>query len=309
MLPSLPVRAYSGSNTPKAVILPQHIGVIGFPLRHTLSPIFQQAALDFYGLDIRYEAWETPPDRLPQVVASLRRPDRLGMNVTIPHKQAVAALLDRIDPVAAAIGAVNTVAKADGVLVGYNTDCTGFIDALRADGGFEPAGRSALVLGAGGSARAVVYGLLTAGALRVGIAARRPEAAVELQRAFAAGVGRDRTVVEPWGAAIEARLPAYDLVVNTTSMGMLHGAAAAESPLGGVRIPSGVLVYDLVYNPSETPLMRQARAAGARAAGGLSMLVYQGAVGFELWTGRKPPLELMMQAARRALYGTDPAQQ
>ncbi|MEK7216593.1 MAG: shikimate dehydrogenase [Chloroflexota bacterium] len=285
--------------------MPQHIGVIGFPLRHTLSPIFQQAALDFYGLDIRYEAWETPPDRLPQVVVSLRRPDRLGMNVTIPHKQAVAALLDRIDPVAAAIGAVNTVAKADGALVGYNTDCTGFIAALRADGGFDPGGRSALVLGAGGSARAVVYSLLTSGAARIGIAARRPEAAVEVQRAFAGSEGREQLVVEPWGEAVEARLPAYDLVVNTTSMGMLHGAAETESALHGMRLPPGVLVYDLVYNPSETPLMRQARAAGARAVGGLSMLVYQGAAGFELWTGRKPPLETMMQAARRALYGPD----
>ncbi len=284
----------------------QHIGVIGFPLRHTLSPVFQQAALDFYGLDIRYEAWETPPDRLPEVVASLRGPSRLGMNVTIPHKQAVVPLLDRVDPTAVAIGAVNTVAKSQDVLVGYNTDCTGFIEAVRSDGGFEPAGKAVLVLGAGGAARAVVFGLLTSGVARIGVAARRAEAAAALRRAFVGPEGGDRLVVEPWGGDIEARLDAYDLVVNTTSMGMRHGAAEKQSPLDGVRIPPRLLVYDLVYNPSETPLMRQARAAGAPAFGGLSMLVYQGAAGFELWTGRKPPLETMIEAARRALYGPTP---
>lgn len=286
--------------------MPQHIGVIGFPLRHTLSPVFQQAALDFYGLDIRYEAWETPPDRLPETVASLRDPSRLGMNVTIPHKQAVVPLLDRVDPTAAAIGAVNTVAKSHDVLVGYNTDCTGFIKAVRSDGGFEPAGKAVLVLGAGGAAGAVVFGLLTSGVARIGIAARRAEAAAALRRAFVGPEGGDRLVVEPWGGDIEARLDAYDLVVNTTSMGMLHGGAEKQSPLDGVRIPPRLLVYDLVYNPSETPLMRQARAAGAPAFGGLSMLVYQGAAGFELWTGRKPPLETMIGAARRALYGPTP---
>jgi shikimate dehydrogenase len=279
----------------------QYVGVIGYPLRHTLSPVFQQAGLDELGLDVRYQAWETPPAALSGAVAALRGPDRMGMNVTIPHKQAVIPLLDRVDVTAQAIGAVNTVAKVAGALVGYNTDCTGFLRALRQDGGFEPAGRRALVLGAGGAARAVLYALIDAGAARVGVAARRRDQAAAAIEYFGRGGAAAPLVNESWG--LPDLVTEYDLVVNTTPMGMLHGAGEHASPLAGVDLPAGVFVYDLVYNPSETPLLRQARAAGARNLGGLSMLVYQGAVGFEYWTGRPAPVATMLTAARRALYG------
>lgn len=280
----------------------QYVGVIGYPLRHTLSPVFQQAGLDALGLDVRYQAWETPSEALPAVVTALRVPERLGMNVTIPHKQAVMSYLDRVDMTAQAIGAVNTVAKVAGHLVGYNTDCTGFLQALRQDGGFDPAGARALVLGAGGAARAVLYALLNAGAARVGVAARRSDQATSLIDHFSATAAAAPLALERWGHP--DLVTGYDLVVNTTPIGMLHGGDEPASPLAGVDLPPGVFVYDLVYNPSETPLLRQARAAGARNLGGLSMLVYQGAVGFEYWTGRAAPIATMLAAARRALYGS-----
>ncbi|HLC30336.1 MAG TPA: shikimate dehydrogenase, partial [Dehalococcoidia bacterium] len=150
----------------------QYIGLIGYPLGHSVSPVFQQKALDYYDLDICYQAWETPPEELADVAASLNHPDRLGMNVTVPHKEAVLAFVDRTDEAATVSRAVNTIVKEKGSLVGYNTDSSGFLRALREDGGFDPKGTKVLVLGAGGAARGVVYALFTAGAGFLGIAGR-----------------------------------------------------------------------------------------------------------------------------------------
>lgn len=282
----------------------QYIGLIGYPLGHAISPAFQQAALDHYGLDVCYQAWETPPEDVPAVLASLRGPDRLGMNVTVPHKESVVSLLDRTDEAASTIGAVNTVAKENGRLVGYNTDCTGFLRALREDGGVDPQGARALVLGAGGAARAVVYALVTAKADFIAVAGRNGKLVRIMVDSFKTTAERHgvRVSVGEWrreGMAVA--LPWYDLVVNATPMGMLHSPAEGESPLEGVDITPKSFVYDLVYNPAETPLLRQARAAGCRTLGGLPMLVYQGAEAFRLWTGREPPLEMMFAAARKAL--------
>ena len=282
----------------------QHLGIIGYPLAHTLSPLFQQAALDHYGLDVQYQVWETLPDRVGDVVASLRRPERLGMNVTVPHKEAVAPFLDRFDVTAEAIGAVNTVVKQDGQLAGYNTDCTGFLRALQADGGYNPSGVRALVLGAGGAARAVAYALLEAEVSFLGIAARRLQQSRALRSSFNALAQQHHVTVftEEWATQNYAlAVPTYDLIVNTTTMGMRHNAAEGESPLTGVNINTSSFVYDLVYNPEETPLLRQAQQAGCRTLGGLPMLVYQGAAAFELWTGKDAPIEVMRTAAQHAL--------
>ena len=282
----------------------QYIGLIGYPLGHSISPVFQQAALDHYGLDIRYQAWETPPDEVPAVVASLRLPDRLGMNVTVPHKETVLPLLDRTDPAATAIRAVNTVVKENGLLVGYNTDCTGFLQALREDGGVNPQDTKALILGAGGAARAVLYALITAKAGLVAVTGRNGERARIMVQGFMKTAQEHgvRVTTEQWGSeGVAASLSEYDIVVNTTPMGMLHSPAEGESPLAGIAIPPKTFVYDLVYNPSETPLLRQAREAGCQTLGGLPMLVYQGAAAFQLWTGQEAPLDVMFAAARKAL--------
>ena len=281
-----------------------YLGIIGYPLGHTLSPVFQQAALDHYGLDVRYEVWETPPDRLLDVVSSLRRNDRLGMNVTVPHKESVIPLLDGLDDTARSIGAVNTVVKRDGRLVGYNTDCIGFLRALQEDGGFDPAGCRVLVLGAGGAARAVVYGLLTANVGFLGIAARRLQQSRALRTSFGDLALEQHITVftEEWGApSMSLAVATYDLIINTTPMGMLHSTSESESPLAGLDINPKSMVYDLVYNPEQTPLLKQAQKAGCKTLGGLAMLVYQGAAAFELWTGKEAPIEVMRTAAKQAL--------
>lgn len=282
-----------------------HVGLIGYPLGHSVSPAFQQAAFNHYGMDWRYNRWETPPDQVGEFITLLRSGDRVGSNVTVPHKQAVVPLLDALDDTAAAIGAVNTIVREpDGRLRGYNTDCTGFVRALREQGGFLPAGKNVLLLGAGGSARAVVYALLKAEVGTLGIANRTLARAEAVAQSFARLAAEQAvalyTVDEDSAHFDEALLQAH-LVVNSTSIGMWHGPAEGRSPLDGHALRPGALIYDLVYNPEQTPLLLQAQAAGCPTLGGLAMLVYQGAEAFERWTGKPAPIEVMFKTAREAL--------
>lgn len=274
-------------------------GVIGYPLQHSVSPAMHQAAFDALGLRVAYERWETPPDRLEWRIASLRHQGMLGASVTVPYKESVLWLVDELDDLARKTGAVNTVVNRAGRLFGYNTDAPGFLRALTEDARFEPKGKRVLLLGAGGAARAVGIGLLQSGVASLAIANRTQARAEALRQALLSTGTTDGAVISvlPWGA-----LPnAPDLIVNATSIGMRHSSAEGQSPVSTSQISSGSLVYDLVYNPPETPLLKAARQAGARTLGGLPMLVYQGAMAFELWTGRKPPLDVMFHAARQAL--------
>ena len=272
------------------------VGIVGYPLHHSVSPAFQQAALDHLRIDARYIAWETPPDALAERMESLRGPGLLGANVTVPHKQAVVSFLDEVSQAAQDTGAVNTIVNEDGRLTGHNTDVTGFLRALQADAGFQAQGKRVLVLGAGGSARAVVYGLLKQGAGRVSIANRTLERAHRLIQAL--GSPRNAEAA-PLGMTETSN--GWDLIVNCTTLGMRHAPGEKETPLPSHAIPANSLVYDLVYNPEETPLLQAAAKAGARTLGGLPMLIYQGVEAFRLWTGREAPVEVMFQAARRAL--------
>jgi len=277
------------------------VGVIGYPLGHSISPAFQQAALDALGLDVRYERWETPPECLAETVASLRQPDRLGANVTVPYKEAVIPLLDELDPLARQVGAVNTIVHRDGRLTGHNTDVTGFLRAL-GELGFQVRGARALILGAGGAARAVALALVREGAAMVVLANRTYHRAFEVAEALRP-LAR-RTVVRAIPLTLAALQQAglvWDLIVNCTTLGMPGGLDADKSPLPAELIPEKALVFDLVYGPRPTPLVRLAQERGARATDGLAMLVYQGAESFALWTGREAPIEVMMEAARRAL--------
>ena len=279
------------------------LGVIGYPLRQSISPAFQQAALDHLGLDARYERWEIPPDQLAGRIGELRSPELLGFNVTVPHKEAVFALLDEASVEARSIGAVNVVVHGGGRLVGHNTDAGGFLRALREDGGCDPQGLHALVLGAGGGARAVCFALLRAGASLLTIANRTEGRAGAVVEAMGGQAGGMRTIPLERGSlsAVLRGRPAVELIVNCTTLGMRHGPTPDASPLEVDLISPGALVYDLIYNPRETPLLQGARQAGARSLDGLPMLVHQGAEAFRLWTGREPPVEVMFQAARRAL--------
>jgi len=275
----------------------QVVGLIGYPLRHSISPRFQQAGFDYLGLAVEYQAWETPPERVAEILERVRRPDCLGINVTVPHKQAVMDRLDAVDEAAATIGAVNTIRNEAGRLRGFNTDLAGFLRPLD-EAGVDLKGARAVVVGAGGAARAVAFALAGAGAAELTLAARRPEPA----EALASEVG-GRAQGRVRALALSAVAPGYDLLVNCTSVGMLHAAGEGQSPLRREQIDPGALVYDLVYNPPLTPLLGLARAVGARTLGGLPMLVYQGAAAFEIWTGLKPPIGLMMARAEEALAG------
>lgn len=277
----------------------QSLGIFGYPLAHALSPVIQQAALDHHGIPVRYHAWPVPPSELAGRIAGLRQAEYLGANVTIPHKEAVLPMLDELDPSAAEVGAVNTIVKHDGLLHGHNTDVTGFMTSLKETGGFDAVGKRVLVLGAGGAARAAVFGLANDDVGMLAIANRTVERAQALAGEV---VGKVEALVLPLaGPDLDDYVSSVDLIVNCTSVGMRHGEFEGVSPLGDAAIPKSALVYDMVYTPAQTPLLVQARKAGAKTVGGLPMLVYQGAAAFELWTGREAPVDAMYHAAERGL--------
>jgi shikimate dehydrogenase len=234
------------------------------------------------------------------VVQGIRGFSKLGANVTIPYKEAVLPLLDKVDQLARRIGAVNTIVNKDDKLVGYNSDASGFMKALEKEGGFVPKGKRAILLGAGGAARAVGFALVSAGVKSLVILNRTQDRAEAL--AWDLKVADTEVIALKWkdGRTLKA-LGECDLLVNCTSMGMKDSTAEGKSPIGIGLIPKRALVYDVVYNPIETPLIAAAKRAGARTLSGLSMLVYQGAAAFELWTDQPAPVDIMMRIAKRTL--------
>ncbi|WP_233498339.1 shikimate dehydrogenase [Meiothermus sp. QL-1] len=254
-----------------------------------------QAALEAAGLSGSYRALETPPAFLRARLEEVRR-DYTGVNVTIPHKESVQPYLDELSAEAKAIGAVNTVLNDRGRLLGYNTDAAGFIAGLD-EAGIPYRGKQALVLGAGGAARAVVYALREQGAW-VAVYNR------SLERAQA--LAQDLGVRWVGPALLKEAVQGCDLLVNATSVGMKDPLA---SPLPEGLLPRRGVVVDIVYNPLETRLLREAQAAGLRVLGGLPMLVWQGALAFELWTGLKPDVGAMYRAAHAVLAGASPESQ
>ena len=275
----------------------RQLGILGYPLAHSISPAFQQAALDHLGIDARYDSWPTAPEDLAGKVEQLRNGDVLGSNVTIPHKESVIPLLDELDDGARAIGGVNTILNQNGRLKGYNTDAPGFMRGLREDGGFEPRGTRVVVVGAGGVARAVTYALAGARVSSLTIVNRTLKRAQRLAQELR-GTFKD-VVLEALESLEEGMV--YDLLVNCTSIGTKHGETEGILPVSEHLIHAGVLVYDLVYNPPETRLIEAAKERGAKTVGGLPMLIYQGAEAFRLWTGKEAPVEVMFEAAKEAL--------
>ncbi|MCI0440709.1 MAG: shikimate dehydrogenase, partial [Chloroflexi bacterium] len=235
----------------------QLAGIFGYPLAHSISPAFQQAAFDYYSLDARYEAWPVPPERLGEEVRKLRGQQYLGGNVTVPHKERVREFLDEVDALAKSIGAVNTIVREGERLVGYNTDAYGFIRSLKEMGGFDPRGKRALILGAGGAARAAVFGLAREGVGSLVIANRT----VSRAEALAGEVSRlipSVRAVSLDSVNLKDACAGVDLIVNSTSVGMSHGEAEGRAVLEASMIPQSALVYDMVYNPPETPLLKEA---------------------------------------------------
>lgn len=281
----------------------QLVGLIGWPVGHTLSPTMHNTAFEARRLNWRYVPLPVAPGQVEAAVLGLAALGFRGANVTVPHKRAVLTALDSLSPAAEALGAVNTVvverAGGEATLTGHNTDATGLIRGLR-DARFEPRDASVVVVGAGGAARAVVFGLMEAGATHVSVLNRTASRAQALVSDLG---GLSSTVVEAEAFNQETLIAAShdaDLLLNATTVGMWPREDASIWP-DRERVPAHLTVFDVVYNPLETKLLRQAQASGARAVGGLGMLVHQGARAFEMWTGDAPPLEVMRAACERAL--------
>ena len=268
-----------------------HLGLIGYPLGHSLSPKIHTAALHACSLEGDYSLFPIHPEDqqgLKDLLARVRAGELQGLNVTIPHKQNVIPLLDELTPMARSIGAVNTIYLREEKLIGDNTDVPGFLSDLKRAFDFSSfrLPPSAFILGAGGSARAVVYALLNDG-WHVTIAARRGEQAQELANSFA---DEQLQIVDFSFSNIE--LSNLSLIVNTTPLGMTPNTDCSPWP-DNVSFPPHAAVYDLVYNPRETKLVKTAQAKGLHASTGLGMLIEQAALSFELWTGHNPPRNIL----------------
>jgi shikimate dehydrogenase len=278
----------------------RRVGILGWPVEHSLSPAIHNAAFGALDLPWEYVLLPTPPSGLARAVRRLKEVGWGGANVTIPHKESIVRYLDQLSPEAGVIGAVNTVVARDGRCTGYNTDVAGFTRVL-GDQGLQPRGKRVLVLGAGGAARAVVYALVQAGS-EVVICNRTQERAEALVASFSRDAVPSLLVVRPLSnSVLEEEIGRCQLLVNTTSVGMTPNDWLSPWP-EDVPMPPGIVVFDLVYAPVETRLLRQAKVAGAQSIDGLQMLINQGMESFRLWTGMLPSKEVMSEAVTAALH-------
>ena len=265
---------------------------MGDPVRHSLSPLLHNTAFDALGLDWVSVAFEVRPGQAPAALSGGRALQLRGLSVTTPHKEAVAAAVDELSPLARRLGSVNCVTFEGGRTVGDSTDGPGFLAALRRGTGFEPSGRAAMVIGAGGAARAVVLALADAGAGEV-VVLNRDRGRAEVAASLAGVAGRVGELAD---------LARADLVVQASSVG-LDDPDALHPLVEPGRLRSGQVVVDLVYHPARTALLRAAVACGAAVANGLGMLVHQAALAVEQWTGQTAPVRAMWAAAEGAAEG------
>jgi len=266
-------------------------GVIGDPIEHTMSPVMHTAAFKKFGLDYVYVPFRVRQEELGKAIEGMKALNIRGLNVTIPHKVAVIPFLDELDPLADKIGAVNTIVNDEGVLKGYNTDATGFLQALL-ERGFEPKGKNVVILGAGGASRAISFILAERGSSLV-ILNRTLDKAKICANRISEIFQSETTALKLNRGNLEAAISEADILVNATSVGMSPNIN--ETPVASNLLKPGLVVFDIVYNPIKTRLQREAEAIGATIINGLDMLVWQGALVFEKWTGQKAPVDLMRQ--------------
>jgi shikimate dehydrogenase len=279
----------------------KQVGLVGYPVAHSLSPQMQQAAFDALGVKAIYALWETQPDRLAERIVSLRSPEVLGANVTIPYKEDVVPLVDEFDSGVARIGAINTIVNRNGRLFGYNTDAPGFIRALIEFDTypFDCPGKRVVILGTGGAARAAAVALLENGVGEVMLLGRTEEHLNIMLRHLRTLSVKIHGTAHIAGALFghpEAKgyLSTADLVVNATPAGLNVDDTTLLLDIN--VLPTTALVMDTIFNPPLTPLLRAAQAHGCYVLNGLTMLLFQGALAFELWTGRPAPNEVMRKA-------------
>ncbi|TDA67724.1 MAG: shikimate dehydrogenase [Clostridia bacterium] len=271
------------------------LGVLGYPVEHSLSPAMHNAALAGLGLDVVYLPLPVRPADLGRAVRGMQALGFIGANVTIPHKEAALTLADELGAEARLIGAVNTLVFRGGKILGHNTDAAGFLLSLREEADFDPAGKTCLILGAGGAARAVAVALVQAGSRAVYIANRTRERAAELASGLQRDLGVPARALSIEEGELAPVLEQADLVVQASPVGM-HPHRGAPPIIDPALLSPAALVYDLIYNPPETTFLRLAREKGCRTLNGLGMLVYQGAMAFKLWTGVSAPVAVMRAA-------------
>jgi shikimate dehydrogenase len=276
----------------------RRVVLIGHPVAHSLSGAMQQAAFDELGIDATYELWDRPPIELADAIGELRGDDFLGANVTIPHKERVVPMVDRLTEEASFTGAVNTLTREGKRLIGHNTDVAGFKVALDKLVGRQKMPRQAVVLGAGGGGRAVVYGLIREGFQRIIVFNRHLHRAEGLVKHFGRTAAHMELRAMPWHESIiESEVAKTKVLINATSIGL----TSDTSPIPAEALHPDLLVLDLIYN--RTRLLRDADAAGATVADGELMLLHQGAAAFTLWTGQPAPLTVMQAKLAEARAG------
>lgn len=268
-------------------------GVIGDPIEHSLSPIMQNAAFQALDLDYVYLAFKVKPSCVADAVNSIRALNFRGLNVTMPHKKSVMANLDRIDLSAQIIDSVNTILNKDNLLFGFNTDGVGAVRALK-ENGVALKGRKVVLLGAGGAARAIAYAVAKE-ADELAVLNRTAKDAQALARLVEKAANKRIVAASIEPEDIDANLQDSDILINATSVGMKPRVNETPVPIELLR--SNLAVMDIVYNPLETKLARDAKALGAKVVSGVEMLIYQGASSFEIWTGKSAPVEVMRKAA------------
>ena len=276
------------------------VGLLGNPLGHSFSPAMHNKAFETLGLNYFYLPIEVTADDLPTVAAGIAKMNFAGYNITIPHKIRIMDCLDAIDPLAQAIGAVNTVVLEKGHATGYNTDGEGFVRSLEAESGMTVDGKRYFILGSGGAARAIAMTLAFKGAQKIFLCNRTGQKAHDLAVEINTKVSPCSEVVPRDPARMASAVQQADVVINTTSIGM-H-PEEDRIPIESDLIPAGVIVSDIVYNPARTKLLQVAEAKGCKTVPGLGMLVYQGTEGFRKWTEAEPPVEVMFEVVR-ALKG------
>lgn len=268
-------------------------GLIGYPVRHTFSPLMHNEAFQTLGINAVYLPFEVRPEALGPVMNCVNALGVRGLNVTVPHKEKVIKYLDEIDKEAALIGAVNTIIIKEGRLKGYNTDGKGFVRSLQEESGMPPKGKRFFIMGAGGASRAISFSLALEGAGRIVLADEAADKALDLAKALSKNTSCDVIALKKDDKAIREILLNSDVFINATPCGMKpHDPKVVDPDF----LHKNLLVYDIVYNPRTTTLLRDARNKGAKTANGIGMLLNQGALSFSLWTGRKAPVHVMKKA-------------
>lgn len=271
------------------------LGVIGYPIEHSLSPVMHNAAIAKLGVDFAYLPFAIAPNNLPQAIAGFRAIELQGFNVTIPHKQAIIPLLSEVTPIAQAIGAVNTVWRTEQGWSGTNTDVEGFLAPLRSQA-HQWQSACAVVLGNGGAARAVVAGCAQLGFAQVHVVGRKPEKLQDFFKSWTNSPLMVNLSVHQWQELPEL-LPSAELLVNTTPIGMApHADASPITATELQKLPSSAIAYDLIYTPRPTQFLQLAQAQGNTTIDGLEMLVQQGAVALEQWLQCPIPVEVMRRS-------------